>query len=282
MRARDDMISPRDFERLRRLIYDEAGIHLGREKQTMLEVRIKRRLRDLQMNSYAQYCDYLFGGDDFEEEIVHLIDVVTTNKTDFFREPSHFDYLRERALDALSMRIADRPVRFWSAACSSGEEPYTLAMVLSEYDATHVDFRYSILASDISTTVLEKARTAIYTQDAIMPVPMHLRRRYFLRSRDRSLNKVRVVPELRARIEFQRINLIDACYRVDGEFDAIFCRNVLIYFDRTTQKKILDRLCRSLSANGFLFVGHSEALHDMNLPLDPVAPALYRRKDGCV
>jgi len=279
MSTRDDMISPRDFERLRRLIYDEAGIHLGKEKRTMLEVRIKRRLRDLQMYSYAQYCDYLFCGKGFDEELVHLIDVVTTNKTDFFREASHFDFLREKALDELSARIIDRPLRFWSAACSTGEEPYTLAMVLSEYAETHAEFRYSILASDISTTVLEKAHTAIYTTDALDPVPMRMRRKFFLRSRDRTVNKVRVAPELRAQIEFHRINLIDSSYRVDGEFDAIFCRNVLIYFDRKTQKKILDKLCSSLNARGFLFVGHSEALHDMNLPLDSVAPALYRRKD---
>jgi chemotaxis protein methyltransferase CheR len=280
MSTRDDTISTRDFERLRRLIYDEAGIHLGVEKRTMLEVRLKRRLRNLQMRSYAQYCDYLFDESGFAYEIVHLIDVVTTNKTDFFREESHFRFLSESALAELEMRLDGRPLRVWSAGCSTGEEPYTLAMVLSEYAERQSEFKFHILATDIATTVLEKARAAIYTEETITPVPLHLRRKYFLRSRDQASHRVRMAPEMRELVDFRRVNLIDFELGIEGKFDVVFCRNVLIYFDRPTQKKILDKLCSYLMPRGFLFVGHSEALHDMNLPLEPVAPALYRRMDG--
>jgi chemotaxis protein methyltransferase CheR len=279
MNSREETITTRDYERLRRLIYDEAGIHLGTEKRTMLEVRIKRRLRDLSIGSYAKYCEYLFGRG-FDDEIVPLIDVVTTNKTDFFREPRHFEFLNEHALPDLRKRMEGRPLRVWSAGCSTGEEPYTLAIVLSEYAADRqTNFRFRILASDISTVVLEKARMGVYTNEIIRPVPDALRRRYFMRSRDHASNRVRVVPELRSLLDCRRLNLIDNSYDLDGKFDVIFCRNVLIYFDRPTQKKILDKICSYLMPLGYLFVGHSEALHDMNLPLKPIAPALYRRLD---
>ena len=165
----------------------------------------------------------------------------------------------------------------WSAGCSTGEEPYTLAIVLSEYALTHPGFRFRILATDISTTVLAKAERGIYSEETVAPVPAALRRRYFMRSREPGSNKVRVVPELRRLVEFRRLNFMDTDYGVSGKADAIFCRNVIIYFDRPTQERILGRLCRHLVPQGYLFVGHAEALHDMHLPLTPVAPALYRR-----
>jgi chemotaxis protein methyltransferase CheR len=281
MSAHDECISNRDYTRLCDLIYSEAGIHLGTEKKIMLEARIKRRLKALEIGSYKEYCDYLFSHTGMHEEIVSLIDAVTTNKTDFFRESAHFDFLVQKALpDLIAQGLWGRPFVIWSAGCSTGEEPYTMAIVLSEFAAAHPGFRFRIRASDISTQVLAKAEMGVYTEDVIAPVPSHLKRKYFMRSRERQSQKVRVVPELRQTIEFRRLNFMDSDYGMAEKADAIFCRNVIIYFDRPTQERILKKLCNCLAPDGFLFVGHAEALHDMNLPLRAVAPALYRRADG--
>ena len=280
MSVHDEAISGRDYARLCELIYSEAGIHLGAERKTMLEVRIKRRLKILSLHSYSEYCDYLFGHEGLKEEIVHLIDVVTTNKTDFFRESGHFDFLVEKALPELTERISGRPMLIWSAGCSTGEEPYTMAIVLSEYALTHPGFRFRILATDISNLVLAKAELGVYTNDIVAPVAPLLRRKYFMRSREPGSEKQRVVPELRRLIEFRRLNFMDADYGVPEKADAICCRNVIIYFDRPTQERILQRLSNCLTPGGYMFVGHAETLHDMKLPLTPVAPALYRRING--
>jgi len=280
MNLHDETLSPRDYERVCKLVYQEAGISLSSGKQTMLEARIKRRLKVHNLTSYSQYCDYLFGNQGLKDEIPHLIDVVTTNKTDFFRESKHFDYLTSSALpDLLSRNRLGRPLLLWSAGCSTGEEPYTLAIVLSEYAASHPGFRFRILATDISTTVLAKADRGVYTSDVVAPVPAALQRKYFLRSRDPASSQVRVAPELRRTVEIRRLNFMDADYGVREKADAIFCRNVIIYFDRPTQERILGNLANHLVPGGYLFVGHSETLHDMRLPLTPVAPALYRRMD---
>lgn len=281
MSTHDEYISTRDYTRLCNLIYEHAGIRLGTEKKTMLEARIKRRLKALALDSYAQYCDYLFGREGLKEEIIPFIDVVTTNKTDFFREPGHFDFLVEKALPELTSRDgAGRTFLIWSAGCSTGEEPYTLAIVLSEYGQAHPGFRFKILATDICTDVLAKAEKGVYSKDVVLPVPVTLRRKYFMSSRDPSSNLMRVVPELRHLIEFRRLNFMDADYGIQETADAIFCRNVIIYFDRQTQEKVLRRLSQNLAPRGYMFVGHAETLHEMDLPLEPVAPALYRRING--
>ena len=281
MSSCEEVLSNPDFSRLCDLIYREAGIALNSDKKTMLEVRVKRRVKDLSLSSYSQYCDYLFTRHRQQEEIVHLIDVVTTNKTDFFREPKHFNFLVDKVLPQRDSRFeSTRPFQVWSAGCSTGEEPYTLAMVLSEYALAHPGFRFRILATDISTKVLATADKGIYTVDDVAPVQASLRMKYFLRSRDRSSNRVRVSPELRQLVEFRRLNFMDSNYGISEGQDAIFCRNVIIYFDRPTQQRILGRLCQHLAPAGHLFVGHAETLHDLNLPVSPVAPALYRRLDA--
>ncbi len=281
MSTQDENMSSRDFKRLCDLIYAQAGIRLGSDKKTMLEVRIKRRLKALDLSSYAQYCDFLFDQRGLKEELIPLIDVVTTNKTDFFREPGHFNFLSEKALPELTARDSGgRPLLIWSAGCSSGEEPYTLAMVLSEYGLTHPGFRFRILATDISTGVLAKAEMGVYSKDMVIPVPAALRKKYLMASREPQSNRVRIVPELRRLVEFRRLNFMDADYRVAEKADAIFCRNVIIYFDRQTQQSVLRKLSQRLVPRGYMFVGHAETLHDMDLPLTPVAPALYRRIDA--
>jgi chemotaxis protein methyltransferase CheR len=279
--SHQDSISSRDFARVSELIYAQAGIHLGIEKRTMLEARIRRRLKALDIDSYERYCEYLFGEAGLRNEIVPLIDVVTTNKTDFFREPKHFDFLVERALpDLMSCNRNGRPVSLWSAGCSTGEEPYTLGIVLSEYASTHPGFRFKILGTDISTAVLASAAKGVYSSEVVRPVHSALRRKYFMRSRDPMVNRERVVPELRRAVEFRRLNFMDADYGITEKVHAIFCRNVIIYFDRPTQERILLKLSGCLVPGGYMFVGHAETLHDMNLPLVAVAPALYRRING--
>jgi len=274
-------ISNADFGRLRSLIYQQSGINLNAEKKTMLELRIKWRLKKLKLTSFSEYCAYLFGRQGQKDEIVHLLDVVSTNKTDFFREPGHFDYLMNKALPELVARDRfEGQMLVWSAGCSTGEEPYTLAMVMSEFAQAHPGFQFGILATDISTAVLDKAKVGIFNQDSVKTVPQALRRKYFMRSRDRSSNLLRVVPELRQTIEFRRLNFMDADYGITKKASAIFCRNVIIYFDKPTQKRILQKLTRHLLPGGYCFVGHSETLHGMDLPLLPVGPSLYRRVDA--
>jgi chemotaxis protein methyltransferase CheR len=281
MSSREETISNSDFGRLRSFIYEQSGINLNVDKKTMLELRIKRRLKSLNLNSFSEYCEYLFGHQGQKEEIVHFLDVVTTNKTDFFREPDHFDFLVNKALPELIARNGcDRPVLVWSAGCSTGEEPYTLAIVMNQFGLTHPGFQFRILATDISTTVLKKATMGIYSEEVVRPVASDLRRKYFMRSRDRDSNQLRIVPELRQLVEFRRLNFKNADYGMTEKVDMIFCRNVIIYFDRATQEQILQKLSQHLLPGGYCFVGHSETLHGMDLPLLPVAPALYRRVNG--
>jgi chemotaxis protein methyltransferase CheR len=275
---REEIMDKADYGRLVRLIYEQSGINFGPEKKTMVELRIKRRLRSLKLDSFANYVAYLFGPHGHKEELVHLLDVVSTNKTDFFREPDHFDFLIEKALpELMSRNESGRPLLIWSAGCSTGEEPYTLAMVMSEYGATHTGFRFSVLATDLSTAVLAKAQRGVFSAEIVQPVPSELKRKYFMRSRDRDSNLLRVVPELRRMIEFRRLNFMDADFGLAHKVDCFFCRNVIIYFDRSTQQQIMLKLANQLLPGGYAFVGHSETLHGMNLPLVPIAPALYRK-----
>jgi chemotaxis protein methyltransferase CheR len=278
MRTRSDGLSNSDFERLRELIYSESGINLSADKKTMVEIRIKRRLQSLNIANFGAYCERVFAREEKEDELVHLIDVITTNKTDFYRESAHFDYLVSKALPDLAARKgAFRKSLVWSAGCSTGEEPYTLAIVLSEYSEAWPGFGFRILATDICTAVLSKAALGIFKAELLGPVPQALRRKYFMRSRDRESELFRVVPEVRALIEFRRLNFMDSDFGLAELPEIIFCRNVIIYFDRPTQMRLLQKLTRQLAPGGYFFAGHSESLQGMDLPLVPVAPAVYRK-----
>jgi chemotaxis protein methyltransferase CheR len=180
MSIREETISNADFGRLRTLIYTQSGINLNVDKKTMLELRIKRRLKILELTSFSDYCEYLFGHQGQREEMVQFLNVVTTNKTDFFREPDHFDYLVQKALpDILARNGCERSVMVWSAGCSTGEEPYTLAMVMNEFGQTHPGFHFRVLATDISTEVLAKAKMGVFSEEVVRPVSADLRRKYF-------------------------------------------------------------------------------------------------------
>jgi chemotaxis protein methyltransferase CheR len=270
-------LSMRDFGKLSRFIYDTCGIKMPEVKATMLEARLQKRLRALGMHSFSEYCDFLFSPQGLEQELVQMLDVVTTNKTDFFREPDHFEHLTQRVLPDWLKRHEGSTLSIWSAGCSSGEEPYTLAMVLSEFALKNPRFDFRILATDISTRVLEKAKTAIYAESQVEPVPHDLKRKYLLRSKDRSSGTVRIVPELREKVRFRRLNFMDEDFGMRDQMDVIFCRNVIIYFDRPTQEKLLQRFHRQMKIGAFIFMGHSETLSGLNVPLVSVYPTVYRR-----
>ncbi len=282
---RDIGLSQKDFSRLSAFVYEHCGIKLPPSKKTMLEARLRRRLRALDMKSYDDYCDYLFGPVGQKEEIVCMIDLVTTNKTDFFRESAHFDFLLGTCLPEFCEPGNGgvwRKMSVWSAGCSTGEEPYTLAMVLCEYAESRPGFRFSILATDISTRVLEKAALGIYDEERVGPVPPAMRRKYLLKSRDRSKGLVRVAPVPRSTVDFRRLNLMNENFGLRERMDVIFCRNVIIYFDKATQEGLVNRFARSLAPGGYLFLGHSETLCGMDVPLVQVAPTVYRKPDRVV
>ena len=272
-------LNNRDFGRLAQLIEGHCGIKMPPTKKLMVEGRLRRRVRALDLRDLDDYCAFLFDRGGLDQEMVHLVDVVTTNKTDFFREPEHFDFLGEQAAPMLMRSGAGvaRPLRVWSAACSTGQEPYTLAMVLAEVAARTRGYRFVIRATDISSEVLATAFRAIYPAEQAEPIPPALQRRYLMRGRDDRDNMVRVVPELRSKVSFRHMNLIEGVYPWEEPMDVVFCRNVLIYFDRPTQTQVLEFLCSNLVRGGWLFLGHSETLSGLALPLQPVLPAVYRR-----
>jgi chemotaxis protein methyltransferase CheR len=275
-------ISNCDFARLSSLIYDKCGIKMPDVKRTMLEARLGKRLKSLGLYSFGDYCNFLFSREGMERELLPMIDLVTTNKTDFFREPAHFDHMSLKVLPEWvnkSENLSERKLKVWSAGCSTGEEPYTLAMVLNEFALEHPGFDYSVLATDISTRVLETAVTAVYDEEKIEPVPQPLKRKYLLRSKERSCATVRIVPELRAKVRFRRLNFMDADFGIADRFDIIFCRNVVIYFDRPTQERLLNKFCTHLAADGYVFMGHSETLNGLNIPLVMVHPTVYRKNN---
>jgi len=271
------VLSARDFGRLSRFIYDTCGIKMPEVKKTMLEARLQKRLRALGMRSFTEYCDYLFSGEGLEKELVQMLDMVTTNKTDFFREPDHFQYLTQTVLPEWLKKHPNGTLAIWSAGCSSGEEPYTLAMVLTEFALRNPGFDFRILATDISTRVLEKAKNAIYAESQVEPVPLELKKKYLLRSKDRTSGVVRIVPELRDKVRFRRLNFMDDDFGMREQLDIIFCRNVIIYFDRPTQEKLLQRFHRHMKPGASIFMGHSETLSGLDVPLVSVYPTVYRK-----
>lgn len=270
-----DQISARNFERLARYIYDYSGIKMPSSKRTMLEGRLRRRLRQTEHDTFDAYCDYLFKDDGLESESVYLIDAVTTNKTDFYREPRHFDYMTSHVLPELKA-AGLRRIRAWSAACSTGAEPYTMAMVMQKFADENGGPDYQILGTDLSTEVLETALRGVYPNEMLTPVPADARR-WIMDAKDRTRREGRIHPSLRAKLSLARLNLMDDAYSAGDPFDMIMCRNVMIYFDKETQAKVLKRLCDRLKRGGYLFIGHSESITGIELPLVTVANTIFRK-----
>ena len=272
-------MSNRDFNRFSKFIQVEYGIKMPVSKKTALEIRLYKRLKALGMESFGKYCDYVFSPKGIKCEIPHMIDVVTTNMTLFFRDTESYDYLVKTVLPNLINERGSgvrEKFMFWSAGCASGEEPYTLAMVLSEFTGKHHGFDFSVIATDVSTRVLKIAKRAIYEQDKITTIPTGLKMKYLMRSKDREKRQVRIVPELRSLVKFRSLNLMED-FGMREPMDIIFCRNVIIYFNKITQEKLLKRICDHLKPGGYIFMGSSENLVGFNIPLEHVYSTIYRK-----
>ena len=263
-------MSDQDFGLLRNWVYEQAGISLSPAKKPLVMSRLQKRLMHFGLDSFGDYYRLIIDAREQQEAQIAL-DLLTTNETYFFREPKHFDFMRERAVPERRPGVS---YRVWSAACSSGEEPWSIAMTLAPLLGEN---GWEMLASDISTRVLARAQTAHYAMERAEHIPRPLLTRYCLRGVRAQEGTFRVVPELRRRVKFLQVNLIAPLPEV-GVFDLIFLRNVLIYFDMETKAKVVRQLCAALRPGGYFFCGHSESLHGMNLPLTTIHPAIYQRQ----
>jgi chemotaxis protein methyltransferase CheR len=258
-----------DFQQIRRLIHAHAGIQLSDSKRDMVYSRLGRRLRATGQSSFHDYLALLEAGDRFEWEA--FVNALTTNLTAFFREPHHFAILAEH-IKAIKPQ---RPVTLWCCATSTGEEPYTMAMTMVDVFGSYTP-PVRILATDLDTNVLEKARAGIYALDRVDKLPKEILKRFFLKGSGPNAGLVRVRRELRDMIVFRQLNLLDEQWPIRGPLDAIFCRNVMIYFDRDTQHRILRHLAPLLAMNGLLFAGHSESFADVSDLFHSLGRTVYR------
>ncbi|MCO6057690.1 chemotaxis protein CheR [Pseudomonas sp. MOB-449] len=262
-----------DFEQVRERLYRRAGINLATSKQQMVYSRLSRRLRLLELRNFSSYLTYL---DQHPEEWQPFINALTTNITAFFRERHHFDQLVALAREP---QRRNRPLRFWSAASSTGEEPYSMAIALHQALGERAQ-NVQIIASDIDTGVLETARHGVYPLERLAQLDPLLKKRYFQRGTGSNAGLARVAPEIRQRVEFRRINLLDSDWRLGGGFDAIFCRNVMIYFDKPTQLRLLERMVRLLRSDGLFFAGHSESFAQASHAVKLVCRTVYQPVPG--
>ena len=271
-------LRPAEFARFAEFVKQELGINLTIEKAPMLEGRLSRRMRELEMTSATEYTDYLFHSPNASEEKLEFINSITTNKTDFFREPKHFEYLVNAVVPQWCEASHEGPFKLWCAGCSSGEEPYSLARVLTDFAQRTPGFDFALLATDVSTRVLDHARSGIYDHARVDPVPLPMRRQYLMRSRVTGSQSVRIAPALRRKISFQRLNFMEDDYSVRTQFDVIFFRNVLIYFEKAVQEQVVCKIVKNLKPGGCLFIGHSESLAGLNVPLDALGAATFRKR----
>ncbi len=274
-------LSNKMFNRFSTFVERELGIKMPEVKKTLLQGRIHKRMRKVGIPTFEEYYEYVFSEEGRKKELTHMVDSVTTNKTDFFREPKHFEYLVQSAIPYImncNGRFSRSHIKLWSAGCSSGQEPYTLAMVLSDFARQHQGIQFSVLATDISTKVLNSAMLGIYDESDMITVPAPMRKRYMMRSKDKSSTKVRITPELRAKVMFRQLNFMHEDYCIGDPVDIIFFRNVLIYFSRQTQERVINRLCAYLKSDGYFFAGHSETLSGLKVPLIQTGPTIYKRK----
>jgi chemotaxis protein methyltransferase CheR len=272
-------IAEHEFRRFQALIAREAGIHLGPDKKALLVGRLRRRLVGLGLRSYSEYYHLVSAGD--PSECVRMLDLISTNETSFFREPRQFAFLKEHVLPRWIAEAATkqraRRLRAWSAACSTGKEPFSLAMVLLDHLAPS-GWTLEVLASDLSTQALKKAALATYPIEDAKEIPRHYLHRFMLRGRMSQQGQMRTAPAVREIVTFRRINLNDATYSIQGPFDLILCRNVLMYFELAVKTRVLDQLLDLLAPGGYLFLGHAESLAGLSGRARAVGPAIYARE----
>ncbi|MEJ1355430.1 MAG: protein-glutamate O-methyltransferase CheR [Candidatus Sedimenticola sp. (ex Thyasira tokunagai)] len=269
--AREFHFTRSDFDYLRKLVSNHTGIILSENKYDMLYSRLVRRIRHLGLSSFAEYVELIRSG--HQQEFIQLVNAITTNLTHFFREPHHFDYLRDRVLPTA---MEDRCLRIWSAGCATGEEPYSIAITLLEALPANSDVDLRVLATDLDSHALQTAREGVFPVERIEGVSLARRHRWFLRGKGGKRGDVRVKPELQRVIQFNTLNLIQE-WPIHAGFNAIFCRNVLIYFDKPTKDRIVERFANVLQPGGYLFLGHSESLIGATQQFEAVGRTSYRR-----
>ena len=273
------ILEDEEFRKIASFVESKVGIKMPKSKKLMMQTRLHSRLKSLGLHNFSDYIEYVFSSEQTEkEEAVLLIDAITTNLTHFYREPNHFEYLLADVIPSL-LNSGLSNLNIWSAGCSSGEEPYTLAMEVEEYKMANSKsiFDYSILATDVSTKVLEKARNAVYSINSVKNIPVNIKKKYFFKDNNIESSEVKVIPGICQKVQFQYLNLMDDVFCLKNEMDIIFCRNVLMYFDKTTQETVLKKIIKYLTKGGYLFLGHSETIYNMNLPLKMVAPTIFQK-----
>jgi chemotaxis protein methyltransferase CheR len=270
-------IGDQQYELIRELVYRHSRINLGPDKQELVAARIGKRLRQLRLDDYTQYCE-LLQSTEGENELANLVDAISTNFTSFFREMKHFEFMTEVILPQWGFQSPHQgPKAFhtWSAACSSGEEPYSIAILLADYFAANPAIDWQVEASDISTRILAKAKHGVYELDRVHLPRENWLRRFFQRGVGDWHGYARIRKDLRSPVRFHHLNLIESKYPFTNDFHLIFCRNVLIYFDRPTQEQLIHRLTDQLLPGGYLFVGHSESLTGIKHTLHSIRPSIY-------
>jgi chemotaxis protein methyltransferase CheR len=262
-----------EFKVFQELLYDKSGIVLKENKRSLVESRVTQRLRALKMPGFSQYLDYL-QADTTGEELIQLIDVISTNITHYFREKDHFEFLDTVMGEWGNAGL--KKVRIWSAACSTGEEPYSMAMTVHPHMVKHkMDLK--ILGTDISTRVLAKAKAGVYAEDRLKTVPKENQSRYFIRHEEQGEDMYQVSEKLKQMTMYRRLNFTVFPYPIKGIFDVIFCRNAMIYFDRTLRAKMVNEFARLLKPGGYLLVGHSETLIGIESTFKTIRPSVYQR-----
>lgn len=274
-KVRDFDFSERDFKFIRDLVMERTGIVLSEIKRDMVYGRLSRRIRALGLSKFSQYCDILKSED--QHELKEFTNAITTNLTSFFRENHHFEHLKDVILPKLMAEKSDRKLRIWSAGCSTGEEPYSIAMTIKETIPASQDWDIKILATDLDTNVLERGAMGVYDVERVAGIAKHRLKRWFHKGKGSNDGVVRVSSELREMITFRQLNLMHE-WPMSGLFDVIFCRNVVIYFDKPTQKVLFDRYSDILPNNGFLFLGHSESMFKVSNRFNLIGKTIYQNK----
>ncbi len=272
-------MSKNTFRKFKEFIESNIGICIPDAKKIMVESRLLKRLKALNFSSYDDYLEYFLSINGQKDELPRFVECITTNKTDFFREVAHFDFLRDQVLPELNSSTHEKEIRLWSAAASTGAEAYTMAMFVEEYLEVNPVKSYKILATDISEEVLNVGKNAVYSQEVCEPIPTIIKKKYCLISKNRNNPTILMSKKLREKIIFRTLNLISESYQVEKMYHVIFLRNVMIYFNKETQTKILNNLYKHLHPDGYLFLGHSENLADNSLPFKRVGPSIYVKKE---
>lgn len=270
-------LTRREYELFRDLVYRQSGINLGEQKMQLVRARLGRRMRSEGFGSYREYYEFV-KNDRSGQELTLLIDAISTNTTHLFREHQHLDFLAKTVEHwATEAHGRPAPIRIWSAGCSSGEEPYSIAMTMDDVQRRCTQLRFRILATDISSRMLERARMGIFPPDRLANVPPKFKRRYFFRAKEKGETLMQIRPGLRRLIKFARFNLMDEHFPFRNGLDVIFCRNVMIYFDRPTQETLVAKFARVLNPEGYLVIGHSESLQNISHSLTYVMPTVYKK-----